>query len=595
MKLLGIDDESTYKQIEYELLHKFEILRPGFTRLNLHYTMSKFELDYIIDALIFVVKHGHKFLPLYAYFVDTGEFRHRKHIKTFPDRRSLGFIKINENGFHYTNKHRELKNDNECKVAMNKYLEYANNFLHNIDKQYPKHLSDVHFTENQQRYRWFILPSEVLSNIQTNISIDNFLKTNIIKEDAPSNNPNHIKTVKNNDTEDDIFDRFLITFGFTIIVIYGQKYTESQFSFNQSFIFIFLCCLLMVSFQVNNPKQQIIYTTQTTNKMDENKSILYPNMNNESKLDNDIIIEKTKHKCINCFHYHHQNIKECPDCSCINYLYNINKKEMKKLHKKLSHDIGKAIKDYNMIKDGDKVLIALSGGKDSLTMLHILLSLQKKAPINFKIGCCTIDPNHPEYNPKPLIKYLNDLNIPYYYEKQNILDNALKYMDKNKISFCSFCSRMKRGALYSVCKREGYNVLAMGQHLDDLCESFIMSSFFNGRLRTMKCNYFDNTGNIRIIRPLIYVREKLCKKYSILYQLPVINENCPACYDEPKQRQNVKMILAKQEQLNPKIFCNLLKTIKPLMEMDNIAKWKNNDNISFNDKIKQQIKQTIQQ
>jgi tRNA 2-thiocytidine biosynthesis protein TtcA len=122
--------------------------------------------------------------------------------------------------------------------------------------------------------------------------------------------------------------------------------------------------------------------------------------------------------------------------------------------------VGAAIRDFEMIKDGDKVLIALSGGKDSLCLIHILRHFQSKAPIKFDIGAVTIDPLVSEYKPDPLVPYMKTLGIPYFLEKDAIVERARESMGKNSI--CSFCARMKRGMIYNTARREGYNVIAMG-------------------------------------------------------------------------------------------------------------------------------------
>ena len=138
-------------------------------------------------------------------------------------------------------------------------------------------------------------------------------------------------------------------------------------------------------------------------------------------------------------------------------------------------------------------------------------------------------------------------------------------------SICSFCSRMKRGMIYSCARKNGYNVIAMGQHLDDLAESFVMSSFHNGHLRTMKANYTIDKGDLRVIRPLVTCREALFKEFSERAQLPVITDNCPACFSAPKERHRIKLMLAQQENLFPGLFQSILKTIRPLM-LTNITK-----------------------
>jgi tRNA(Ile)-lysidine synthase TilS/MesJ len=131
-----------------------------------------------------------------------------------------------------------------------------------------------------------------------------------------------------------------------------------------------------------------------------------------------------------------------------------------------------------------------------------------------------------------------------------------------KQSICAFCSRMKRGVLYSCLRREGYNVLALGQHLDDLCESLLMSIFHNGSLRTMKANYHVESGDLRIIRPLCYVRERFTREYANLSNLPVVNENCPACFEAPKERQRCKVMLAAQEHIHQNLYQNMLQLEK---------------------------------
>jgi tRNA 2-thiocytidine biosynthesis protein TtcA len=147
-----------------------------------------------------------------------------------------------------------------------------------------------------------------------------------------------------------------------------------------------------------------------------------------------------------------------------------------------------------------------------------------------------------EYKPQPLVPYMASLGIPYWLESDCLVERARLSMQKNSI--CSFCSRMKRGMIYTCARRNGYNVIAMGQHLDDLAESFVMSSFHNGQLRTMKANYTIDKGDLRVIRPLVTCRERLFKEFSDQARLPVISDNCPACFSAPKERHRIKLMLA---------------------------------------------------
>ena len=136
-------------------------------------------------------------------------------------------------------------------------------------------------------------------------------------------------------------------------------------------------------------------------------------------------------------------------------------------------------------------------------------------------------------------------------------------------SFCSFCSRMKRGIIYSTARKENYNVIALAQHLDDLAESFLMSAFHGGQLNTMKANYVIDAGDLRVIRPLIYARERQTQAFSEDAQLPVIPENCPACFEMPTQRFYFKQLLNNEEKNNPGVYKSLLSAMRPLISKNN--------------------------
>ncbi len=227
-------------------------------------------------------------------------------------------------------------------------------------------------------------------------------------------------------------------------------------------------------------------------------------------------------------------------------------------------EAGRAIGDYAMIRPGDRVLLGLSGGKDSLSLLHVLRHLRHKAPIKFELAACTVDPQSPDYDPRALIPYLAQMNVPYFFESQPILEEAKGRLLEGD-SFCAYCSRMRRGVLYRVCREQGCNVLALAQHLDDLAETFLMSAFFGGKLRTMQANYLNDAGDVRVIRPFIYVRERQTRDYAAKANLPVVQENCPACFAMPQQRFAMKTLLAQQEKEHPALFGHLLTAIKPLM------------------------------
>jgi len=235
-----------------------------------------------------------------------------------------------------------------------------------------------------------------------------------------------------------------------------------------------------------------------------------------------------------------------------------------KIPKKLRHLTGKAINDYLMIREGDKLLLGLSGGKDSLSLLHVLLHFQRHAPIKFELAAMTVDPQSKDFDPSPLIPYLKSIGVEYFYAKEAILEIADKHMDGD--SYCSFCSRIKRGIMYSTAREHDCNVLVLGQHLDDLAESFMMSAFHGGKLKTMKAHYTNDKGDLRVIRPFVYVREKMLTEFAQENELPVIAENCPACFSKPTQREHMKQLLANEEKDNFALFGSLLSTMKPLMK-----------------------------
>lgn len=232
--------------------------------------------------------------------------------------------------------------------------------------------------------------------------------------------------------------------------------------------------------------------------------------------------------------------------------------------KALLRPVGRAIADYAMIRAGDRILLGLSGGKDSLSLLHILRHLQRHAPIRFDVGAITVDPMVEGFDPSPLQAYLAELGVPYHFIREPIMERAQSHMQND--SYCSWCARMKRGVMYTTARAHGYNVLALGQHLDDLAESFLLSAFHGGRLQTMKAHYLNDAGDVRIIRPLVYVRERQLRDFSQAAGLPVIRDNCPACFRMPTQRAHMKQLLAEEESHNKRLFQALLSTIRPLME-----------------------------
>ncbi len=241
----------------------------------------------------------------------------------------------------------------------------------------------------------------------------------------------------------------------------------------------------------------------------------------------------------------------------------MNKKSLLNIPKALRRSVGNTLVDYQQIQAGDRILLGLSGGKDSLSLLHILLHFQAHAPIKFSLGAVTIDPQSGTFDPSPLIPYMKSLGIDYHFFQAPIVNLAEEHMDNE--SYCAFCARMKRGLIYKIARENNYNVIALAQHLDDLAESFLMSAFYGGKLKTMKANYVIEKGDLRVIRPLVASRERQMADFAQTAQLPVIIENCPACFAKPTQREQMKQLLLKQEKTHPDIYRSLLTAMRPLI------------------------------
>ena len=231
--------------------------------------------------------------------------------------------------------------------------------------------------------------------------------------------------------------------------------------------------------------------------------------------------------------------------------------------KSLLRKVGRAIADYQMIRDGDRILLGVSGGKDSLSLLLILRHLQSYAPVRFELGVITVDPEIEGFDPSSLTAWYDTLGLRWHYQRQPIMEEAKTRLDGD--SFCAYCARMKRGIMYSTCREHGYNVLALAQHLDDLAESFLMSALHQGKLGTMKAHYVIDAGDLRVIRPLVYVRETQTAAFAASAALPVIPDSCPACFSAPTQREHMKTLLAREERGHPNLFANLLSAMRPLM------------------------------
>jgi tRNA 2-thiocytidine biosynthesis protein TtcA len=221
----------------------------------------------------------------------------------------------------------------------------------------------------------------------------------------------------------------------------------------------------------------------------------------------------------------------------------------KKLQAQLRGSVGKAIADYAMIADGDQVMVCLSGGKDSYTLLDILLSLQRSAPVSFEITAVNLDQKQPGFPAHVLPKYLEDLGVRYRIIEQNTYAVVKRVIPEGK-TMCGLCSRLRRGALYRFAAENGITKIALGHHRDDLVETLFLNMFFGGKLKAMPPKLLSENRRHIVIRPLCYVPERMIARYATARAFPIIP--CTLCGSQTNmQRSVVKNMLRQWEQEFP--------------------------------------------
>ena len=601
-RLLGISPADA-AAIEAHLLDKAEVLRPGFARVSLPYFASDAEIEYTLAAVRAVAAHGWRLLPMYRMDAKTGEWRHALRARSFPERKWLAHMQfpVDSEEIHESPPSEEeisRRLDEQLSVGMriletcgqyrdgeqqgkakNGQLRMPNSGGMAADERMvlaggrgdddsrlaydegeedddaPEPTTNI---ERGDALRWFMFPSEAaallsialpehshsgilpLSYVPPTGTITGALRPPNIcgaRESAPNAHGQSYRTESRKHplrvTEELGSIRSGLIHQRAAPFCVGDAPSAPQPSVAEAEFRAESTLeprVRELTLDVSPPMKEV---TVTEDSMPEKR---VP-MTNDQTLDGAVREKEVKKK-------RHKFAKPSP---------------------KLLRMVNQAIQDFDMIQPGDRILLGLSGGKDSLAMLHILMCMMSRYPPGtFTLACATVDPGTEAFNPRPLIPYVESLGIEYHYLEEEIMAMADAHMTGDSI--CAFCARMKRGALYTCCRKYGYNKLVLAQHLDDCVESFLMSTMYNGTMRTMKASYLIDEGDITVIRPAIYLREKALRDFSYEAGLPVINENCPACFEAPKERQNIKKLLSREESSFPSLYSCMRNALMPLFD-----------------------------
>ena len=245
-------------------------------------------------------------------------------------------------------------------------------------------------------------------------------------------------------------------------------------------------------------------------------------------------------------------------------------REFNKLSKRLRRQVGQAIADYNMIQDGDKIMVCLSGGKDSYTLLNILLNLQKHAPIDFELIAVNLDQKQPGFPEHILPEYLTSIDVPFHIIEQDTYSIVKEIVPEGKTT-CGICSRLRRGSLYGYARQHGITKIALGHHRDDIIETAFLNMFYGSKIKAMPPKLLSDDKTNIVIRPLCYSRESDIERYADWQKFPIIPCNLCGSQDN-MQRQVIKGMLQDWDKQYPGRVENIfrsLQNISPSQLADN--------------------------
>ena len=232
-----------------------------------------------------------------------------------------------------------------------------------------------------------------------------------------------------------------------------------------------------------------------------------------------------------------------------------------RLSRVLLRKVGQAIADFSMIAEGDRIMVCVSGGKDSYALLELLLRLQQRAPITFELIAVNVDQGWPGYRTDLIAAHLAALGVPH----RMVADDFASVVEANVPAGktpCSLCSRLRRGLLYNLAQELGCTKIALGHHADDLIETLVLNMFYSGKLASMPAVLHADDGRNTVIRPLCYVSEELLVELAAERRFPVVSCGCPACGLPEQKRQVVKELLRQLEERDPGIKQNMLASLR---------------------------------